>query len=135
MSLGNVLVLTMLTNMGQNTATKLDWRNQNKTDLTNHVIPNDTTITNIDLSKNDINLIPQSYFNVHLPDLEQINLGSNFLSMLPDNWLSSLPSLEKVYIHGNRVERIGNATFSGLYNLQVNCLKYFSLVWLSVYCS
>ncbi len=105
-----VLVLIVL-----NQATKFNRRDQGITDISLEVIPNDTT--EIDFSLNEISVLPEEYFNLHLPDLEMINLGGNKLSVLADNWLSSLPSLERVYVYGNRLETIKNATFSGLFNV------------------
>ena len=123
-----VLALIILNTLGQNEATRFDRRNQGITDISHFVFPNDTTW--IDFFSNEISILPEGYFNLDLPDVKRIDLAGNKLSVLADNWLSSLPSLERVYVYGNRLETIKNATFSGLFNvwrLWVNTNKIASI--------
>lgn len=86
-----------------------------------HVFKELPNLTQIDLTKNFLpredNRIMQLFS--HLKNLKALRLGSTGLTQLPHGFLQSMPHLELIDLHGNKIEEWTTETFSNLKNLSI----------------
>lgn len=73
----------------------------------------------------DLGIVGSSFVQVklnfgHLKKLKNIELLRNNITELGDDWFSKgLPYLERLYIEGSNITRIGSNVFSRLNNLRI----------------
>ena len=85
------------------------------TDITNITIPPNTTKVNF--KKNEITLIPASYFK-DLPDIHKIELQQNWIVDIQNNSFSQVPSLKLLWLGRNRLASLRKGMFANLTRLE-----------------
>ncbi len=88
-----------------------------------------TSLTNLDLSRNQLSVIPESIF-ADLTNLESLNLAYNQLSSLPEELFSGLTGLTVLDLSRNQLVTLPENVFSGLSSLEDLDLWFNQLVTL-----